>query len=319
MERYVLSDLVWTMEKRCESVQVVGLGQVCVDYVGHVPDYPTEDTKVELEGLFTGCGGPAATALVTLTRWGVRTSFLGSISDDAFGLRIVEGLQNEGVDISLLNVTPGLSSQFAFIAVSREAGQRTIFWQRSSAPELSPGHVGLEPFPNARILHVDGLMLEAAQAAAEQAVRRNMTVVMDAGTLRQGSLDLISRVHVLIASEPFAHALAGTDRSYEEVLQELREMGPRQVVITLGAKGSVGLDPDGIVRQAAFPVVSKNTTGAGDVYHGAYIYGLLKGYDMAACMAFASAAAALKCQNGRGWEGIPDKETVNRLLRQGDG
>jgi len=291
------------------------LGQACVDYVGRVPAYPVEDSKIELEGLFISCGGPAATALVTLAKLGVPTSFLGSISDDPFGIQIADSLEKEGVNISFLKITPGRSSQFAFIVVTMGEGKRTIFWNRSSAPALTPKEVSLDRFPSARILHLDGLMLDAGKEAAEQAKNREMTVVMDAGTLREGTLDLVSRVDVLIASEPFADALVGVEAPRQKALEGLRELGPRQVVITLGAKGSVGLDRSGIVRQDAFPVVSKDTTGAGDVYHGAYIYGLFQGWDMAECMAFASAAAALKCMNGGGWRGIPDIQAIDGLMK----
>jgi len=300
-------------ERELQSVQVVGLGQVCVDYVGRVPTYPVEDSKMELEGLFISCGGPAATALVTLANLRVPTSFLGSISDDPFGVQIVDSLEKEGVDISFLKITPGHSSQFAFIAVTVGDGKRTIFWNRSSAPELTPKEVLLDRFPGARILHIDGLMLDAGEEAAEQAKRRGMTVVMDAGTLREGTLDLVSRVDILIASEAFADALVGAEAPRQRALEKLRELGPRQVMITLGAKGSIGLDRNGIVRQSAFPV-----TGAGDVYHGAYIYGLCQGWNMAECMAFASAAAALKCMKGGGWRGIPDIQAIDSLMKGKD-
>lgn len=284
------------MKSKGQRVQVVGLGQVCVDYVGRLPGYPAEDSKTELEELFTSCGGPAATALVTLARSGVSTSFLGSISDDSFSVQIVETLEKEDVDASCLKITPGYTSQFAFIAVTRGEGKRTIFWSRSSAPELTPEEVSLDRFPDARILHLDGLML-------------------DAGTLREGSLDLVKRVDVLIASEAFAEPLAGAGGSVQPALETLMDMGPREVVITLGARGSIGLDGHGMVRQAAFPVTSRDTTGAGDVYHGAYIYGLLQGWPMDRCMAYASAAAALKCINGGGWRGIPGIEAIQDFVK----
>ena len=303
------------MQGKSKPVQVVGLGQACVDYVGRVPGYPAEDSKTELEGLFTSCGGPAATALVTLARSGISTSFLGSISDDRFGVQIVDTLKKEWVDISCLKITPGRTSQFAFIAVTRGEGQRTIFWSRSSAPKLTPEEVSLDRFPDARILHLDGLMVDAGKEAALQAKQRHMTVVMDAGTLREGSLDLVSRVDILIVSEPFAEALTGAGAPLQKALEELRAMGPRQVVITLGARGSIGLDQGGMVQQTAFPVVSIDTTGAGDVYHGAYVFGLLQKWTMAKCMAFASAAAALKCMNGGGWRGIPGIRAIQGLMK----
>jgi sulfofructose kinase len=305
------------VERRSERIQVVGLGQACVDYVGHVSGYPAEDSKTELEGLFTSCGGPAATALVTLARSGIPTSFLGSISDDPFGVQIVDTLKKEAVDTSCLKITPGLTSQFAFIAVTRGEGRRTIFWRRSSAPELTPKEVSLDPFPDARILHLDGLMKDAGKAAALLARQRNMTVVMDAGTLREGSLDLVKQVDVLIASEAFGDSLVN-GRSYETALKELRAMGPREAVITLGVNGSIGLGREGFIRQPAFPVAAKDTTGAGDVYHGAYIYGLLQAWDMARCMSFAAAAAALKCRHGGGWRGIPTVREIEGFLESGE-
>ena len=210
------------------------MGQVCVDYVGRVPDYPSEDSKMELDGLFTSCGGPAATAMAALSRWGVPTSLLSCISDDSFGLLITETLEKEGVDSSCLKTVPGYASQFAFIAVTAEDGNRTIFWNRSTVPSLTPEEVRLGIFPNARILHLDGLMLPAAKAAAAQARASGVTVVMDAGTLREGTLDLVSLVDVLIASETFADPILGEKAPKEQALQRLSELGPRQVVITLG-------------------------------------------------------------------------------------
>ncbi|HUU81329.1 MAG TPA: PfkB family carbohydrate kinase, partial [Acidobacteriota bacterium] len=90
--------------------------------------------------------------------------------------------------------------------------------------------------------------------------------------------------------------------------------GPKQVVITLGAKGSIGLDRQEIVRQEAFKVKAVDTTGAGDVYHGAYIYGILQGWELRECMRFASAAAALKCKEMGAQSGVPDLEAIRSYM-----
>jgi ribokinase len=293
-----------------EDVQVIGLGQACMDCLGRLTDYPEEDGKVELIDLHLQCGGPASTALVTLSRFGIQTSFLGSISDDAWGIEIAKGLKSENVDCSFLQITPGYTSQFAFIAISREGGNRTIFWHRGSVPHLAAADVDLSPFPKAEILHVDGLMIEAAQEAARQARERGLTVVLDAGTMREGSLDLASMVDVMIASEGFAEPLLGTGASPKKVLENLRQVGPKEVIVTRGTKGSIGLSGDEITVQDAFTVEARDTTGAGDVYHGAYVYGLLKGWNMRECMRFASAAAALKCREIGAQKGIPQLAEV---------
>ncbi len=300
-----------------EYVEVVGLGQACVDYLGKIPAYPREDGKVELMDLHTQCGGPASTALVTLSRLGIRTAFLGSVSDDPFGIEIRKGLKEEKVDATFLRVTPGHTSQFAFIAITKKNGARTVFWDRGSVPHLTSNDVDLSPFSHARVFHTDGLILEASIEAANQAKDMGMTIVMDAGTLRQGYRELVSLVDVLIASQGFGEALVGSGESPEKALKALAEWGPQEVIITLGAKGSVGWHDGNITSQDAFSVEVMDTTGAGDVYHGAYIYGLLQGWNMPECMRFASAASALKCTEIGGRKGIPSLEKVNEFMKKG--
>ena len=294
---------------------MIGLGQASIDYLGRVSSFPKEDGKEELLDLHMQCGGPASTALVTLSRMGIQTSFLGSISDDPLGVEIVKGLKKEKVDHSFLKVTQGYTSQFAFIAVSKDAGERTVFWTRGSVPQLKTTEVDLSPFPHARILHTDALMVEASMEAARQAKEMGLMVVMDAGTLREGYRELASMVDIMIASERFGTAVAGSDKPVEKALGVLSQWGPSQVVITLGSKGSIGWSGGKIISQKAFPVNVVDTTGAGDVYHGAYIYGLLQSWDMAKCMRFASATSALKCMEMGARKGIPTLEKTMNFLK----
>jgi sulfofructose kinase len=297
-----------------DDIEVVGLGQACVDYLGRVSSYPHEDGKIELLDLRSQCGGPASTALVTLSRLGIKTSFLGSISDDPIGVEVLKGLKTDQVDSSFLKITPGHTSQFAFIAVSRESGNRTVFWHRGSAPALRREEVDLSPFLGAKVLHLDGLMIEASIEAAKQARARGLRVVLDAGTMREGSLELIPQIDVLIASARFAVPLVGENASVEKALEALSCLGPKEVVITLGSKGSKGWDRGKLFAQSAFPTDVVDTTGAGDVYHGAYVYGLLKGWDMGRCMRFASATSALKCKAVGGRAGIPRLQEILTFL-----
>ena len=283
--------------------------------MGKLSVYPEEDGKCELMDLHTQCGGPASTALVTLSRLGIQTSFLGSISDDSRGIEIVKGLKKEKVDSTFLKITPGYSSQFAFIAIT-ENGNRTIFWHRGSVPPLKPRDIDLSPFSKAKILHLDGLMIEAAQEAAKQAKNMGLTIVLDAGTMRKGSQELAAMVDVLIASERFAEPLVGDTAPPEKILEVLHDLGPKEVVVTLGSKGSIGLSDKTINFQKAFSVDAMDTTGAGDVYHGAYIYGLLQGWDMPNCMRFASAAAAIKCGHIGAREGIPHLKEIRKFMSE---
>ena len=304
------------MSETFKKIQVIGLGQACLDCLARIPAYPAEDHKVEMMDIHFQCGGPASTALVTLSRFDIDTAFFGSISDDPNGLEIRKELIHEGVETAFLKITPGHTSQFAFIGITEVTGNRTIFWHRGSVPPLGPADVNLEPFSGAKILHLDDVMIEASMEAVRQARRHGLKVVMDAGTMREGARELASLVDVLIASERFTEPLAGPHASPEAALDALRRLGPKEVVVTLGPKGSIGWDGEEIRFQTAFPIDAKDTTGAGDVYHGAYIYGLLRGWRMPECMRFASAVSALKCQAIGARKGIPRLDEVNQFIRQ---
>jgi ribokinase len=302
------------MKTRTKEIEVVGLGQACMDCLGSVDPYPEEDRKAEINELQMQCGGPASTALVTLSRLGVKTAFLGSISDDSFGVEILQGMEKEGVDVQHLKITPGYSSQFAFIAVTRNSGNRTVFWHRGSVPHLKPEDINLQPFSRAKYLHLDGLMIDASCEAARQAKDLGLRVVMDGGTMREGSKELAAQIDVLIASEGFGSSLVRAGDPQEKMLEALCRWGPEEIVITLGSKGSIGWNGKEIIRQSAFPVRVKDTTGAGDVYHGAYLFGMLQGWAMHRVMRFASAASALKCRETGARRGIPNHNQIQQLM-----
>lgn len=286
------------------EVEVIGFGQACVDYIAPAPFFPKEDGKVRLKDIYIKCGGPIATALITLSRLGIKTSYIGAVSDDNFGKMILENLKKEKVDTTYTKIIKGYRSQFAFISVTK--GKRTIFWIPGSFPELSPSEIDLSHFPNAKVLHLDELMLDASVEAAIQARKRGITVVIDADSLKEGIERLFSLVDIIIVPESLAKMLE-PNSSYEEILKKLKLFGATHVIITRGDKGSIGYDGKQFVYQKAYKVDVVDTTGAGDVYHGAYIYGMLKGWNMKKSMEFASLCAAIKCTRFGAQDGIPFK------------
>ncbi|NTV54722.1 MAG: sugar kinase, partial [Syntrophaceae bacterium] len=142
-------------------MDVFGLGQCSLDHVGRIPAWPHPDTKCEFRDLVIQGGGPVATALVALSRWGLACHFAGVAGDDSFGEQIARFLQNEGVDTSGLVERPGHSSQFAFIA-SEPGGRRTIFWQRPTGEALKPSEIRMDILRASRVLHTDGLFIESS-------------------------------------------------------------------------------------------------------------------------------------------------------------
>ena len=190
---------------------VYGLGQCSLDYIGKIKNYPPADSKCEFSGLVIQGGGPVATALAALSRWGIHCTFAGVIGDDPFGEQIRAGLEAEGIDLRGLLVRKGLESQFAFIAAEPGLGRRTIFWQRPTGPPPGPEELDFDLIRRAKVFHTDGLFPEASLAAAKAAREAGVPVVVDAGSLREGMLDLARLSDYFIASSAFARSLVGKD------------------------------------------------------------------------------------------------------------
>lgn len=295
-------------------MRVFGLGQCSLDYIAVVSKYPQEDTKEEALELTIQGGGPVATALVSLSRLGVKTTFAGMVSDDPAGVEIIKGLRTEGVDTRGLRIKKGGSSQTAFIIVSPR-GLRTIIWRRPDVPELDPKDVKASLIKGADFILLDGLMMKASLKAAAVAKRFNIPVMLDAGRPREGMIELAGLSDYIVCSEEFAKGLKLTPK---ETLLKLSSLGPKAATVTLGKKGSITRSDGKTFVQDAFKVNAVDTTGAGDVFHGGYIWGLLNGWDIKRTVKFASAFAALKCLKPGGRGGIPPlRRTLDFLKKSG--
>jgi len=289
--------------------RIFGLGQCSLDYLGQIPAYPPPDSKCEFSGLVIQGGGPVATALVALSRWGLHCSFAGIIGDDSFGHAIETSLREEGIDTSCLIVRPESASQFAFIAVEPGSGHRTIFWRRPTGRPFQPEELPVQKIREAAVLHTDGLHIEASLQAARTARQAGVPVVVDAGTLREGMLELAALSDYFIASEPFARRLTGNGDPLEACAL-LLEKGPRLAAVTLGAAGYVARYGATTLRKPAYPVAVVDTTGCGDVFHGGFIFGLVQRWEWDACLDFAAWAAARVSLQPGGRKGIPIREEV---------
>jgi len=259
-------------------------------------------------------GGPVATALVTLARFGMSTAFLGVIGGDPYADRIRASLVDEGIDLSLLQVDADGSSQVAFIAVDSQA-QRTIFWSRGSKRGFSLTPAAQNLISTAALLHLDGLDVPASVAAARIARQAGVPTLLDAGTWRPEIIPLLPLIDHLVVSEGFARVACGMDQPGAG-LEWLLDQGGETATITCGVQGAWSLERGGErFHQPAFYVPAIDTTGCGDVFHGGYAFGLLKGWPLQNRVRFASAAAALKtrCMGGR--SGIPSLNEVHELLQ----
>jgi len=295
------------------SAEVVGLGMCTVDKLVTVPHIPHADESLPMYGYAEDFGGPVATALCTLAKLGVTTALVGGIGDDEFGRDIKADLERANVDVSPLQILPGRRSAFSVILVDSESGDRSILFNPGCSFEVAADRVPRDLMAAARVVHLDGSSIEAAIEAATIARKAGVRVSLDAGAMMPGMDNLIKLCDVVVASQEFASQLAGTNDE-ESALRAVAAMGPGIAGMTLGADGSICLVNDEIVRQPAFEVKVVDTTGAGDSYHGAFIYGLLQGWDIAKVMVFASAVAAMDCTRMGGRAGLPTRAEVDAFL-----
>ena len=293
--------------------RVLVVGYAAFDTIMPVAGRPAVDSKVEVAAIHEGGGGPGATAAVALSRLGASVRFLGALTDDPAGRLQREELAAAGLDLSACPVLAGHASPRAIILVNEEGGARTIFWSRGDLPPLDPALADPSLLDGIDLLYTDGHDAPTAAILAREARRRNIAVVMDAGSVREGSAELVTACTDVISSEIFAHDLTGV-RDPAAALRALADLGPTRVGMTLGAHGVLGLVDGTPVRLAAFDVPVTDTTGAGDAFHAGYARALLAGADFFACLDHGQAVAALKCRDWGGRRGLPSLPEVEALL-----
>jgi sugar/nucleoside kinase (ribokinase family) len=285
---------------------VVGLGLNAMDTICVVPRFPEPNTKTPLREVRIEPGGQVATALATCTRLGLRARYIGSVGTDGWGKAQLASLAAEGLELCVCEVE-GASSQIAVILLEEGVGERTILWHRDPRLSYPAGQLQRESIVNARILHLDGCDTAAALQAAQWAREAGIPVVIDIDELYDDSThELLRLVDYLIASSDFA-----------DDPRELRDRyGCRVVGITRGTEGALFVQGEHLMKSSAFRIPVADTTGAGDVFHGAFIYGLLQKWSLEDVIRFSHAVAAMKCMQIGARRGIPTLSEVREFLHK---
>ncbi len=282
-----------------ESPFIFAVGHATWDLLATVPTFPIEDEKQEITLFEESGGGPAATAACVAARWGLRVAFAGVVGDDRRGQAVVDELLAQGVDCGRVERRAGHRTPTSLVIINAENGSRTIInHKRPTAPlQLAAATLAQELGPPP-ILLFDGHELPAAAAAL--AAFPGACSILDAGSVREGTLALAGRVTHLAASMRFARQLTGIEprqgaAAAASALAALRARfpGPASITITLAEQGAITEQAGGPVQHFAAPTVQVvETTAAGDIWHGALAYGLARGADFGDAVALAIAAAS---------------------------
>lgn len=294
----------------------VGLGLCALDYTFQVHNYPRLDDKIETAAFTRQGGGPVPTALCSLSRLGVPAAFIGKCGKDTEGRAIRDELKHFGVNTSGLILDPDSRTPRAFIIVDKESGKRTVILDRTETSALSADEFKVDLIRKAKFLLIDGREVETSLTAAMLMQKSGGEVILDAGSPRKNIADILPYVDHLVVSNRFSIDFTQEVDPGNAALK-LAHMGFKSVVITSGNRGCLGATPDGhFYQQEAFEVDVMDTTGAGDVFHGGFIYGLVQGWGMPEVLKFASAVAAIKCTRLGGRRGIPELGEVEEFIRK---
>lgn len=296
---------------------VVGMGLNAVDYICVIPRFPKYDEKLRMIDFKRSPGGQVASALVACARWGLKARYIGKFGGDEMGEFSYKSLEVEGIDLNYCKRIDGALNQFAFIMVDAETGERTIIWKRDQRLAMTPQEVPIDAICAARLLLLDGHDSLAAAKAAWEAKKRGVEVVVDGETVKEGTIDLVRSCDYLVCTRGFASNLTGCG-NLDDAIDSISAMGVKCVVVTLGKDGAMARMGGRILRSQGFKIRCVDSTGAGDIFHGAFVYGLCMGWEIKEILDFSNAAAALNCTELGARGGIKPLDQIFDLIKNGE-
>ena len=277
------------------KADIIGIGSTVYDTLMLIDRFPQEDTKLRGTETRIQGGGPCATALVAASRLGVSAAYMGTVGDDGFGRYMVDDLNRWGVDTSHVRMERGAVSFHSMVLLNTATASRTCIWNPGTVQPPKPEQLDVNALRAAKVLHLDGHMLDAAIHAAKLCRAAGVAVCYDAGGVYPGVEKLLPYVSWLIPSEEFILKITGCATAEEAAHRLWDTYQPELLIVTQGSRGGLLLDGKGLRRYDCYPVDVVDSNGCGDTFHGAFVAGKIKGFDNDTACKYASAAAAIKC------------------------
>ncbi len=297
---------------------VVGVGLNATDTMLIVPHFPAYAGKVPYQEEILSPGGQVASALTACAKLGLRTKYIGTVGDDERGRIQMESLRGSGINLDHVQQRHGCSNQSAYIVIDRSTGERTVLWRRPECLRISPEEITPEQITCASLLHIDGHDTPAVEHAARIARNAGMPVTVDVDTIYHGFDRVLPYVDYLVASSEFPVQWTNESDPFKALEMIQTEYKMRVAAMTLGAHGSLALFEGRFIYSPAFVVACVDTTGAGDVFHGAFCYAVLRGMPMSEALEFSNAMAALNCMAVGARGGIRGVEEIRALMKRAE-
>ncbi|MFC1600313.1 carbohydrate kinase family protein [Patescibacteria group bacterium] len=285
---------------------VTGIGGATVDHLNVVDKFPEKDQKtIPIYSSLQG-GGQAANAIACLGRLGAKTAMIGTVGEGPVGQFAIDTLKDEGVETGCMVVQNGKAPALSSIIVEEDTGSRTIIADRGEVKDFIICDKNYELIENSKIIHSDAHFPEQNIKLLKHAREKGVKICVDAEPHTPHSEKFVEYADYLIVSRKFVEDKFNKD--YEKALYEFVDMGAEIAVVTLGKYGACGM-MKGDKTCLSIPIFDVepvvDTTGAGDAFHGAFLYGLLQGWDFKKNMMFSNVVSGLKCKKIGGRLGLP--------------
>lgn len=297
---------------------VVGIGLNATDTLLLVPRFPAYAGKEPFDEEILSPGGQVASAMVTCAKLGLRVKYIGTVGDDERGRIQMDSLRGSGIDIEDVQVRAGRANQSAYIVIDRSTGERTVFWRREDGLRLEPEEIREQMITEARLLHIDGHDTEAVGKAARIARAHGIPVTVDVDTIYHGFDKVLPYVDYLVTSSEFPVRWTNEQDPFQALETIQKEYGMKVAAMTLGAHGCLARCDGEFMYSPAYVVNCVDTTGAGDVFHGAFCYAVLKGMSLKETLDFSNAMAALNCTALGARGGIATGQEARALMERAD-
>lgn len=299
------------------AFDLVGVGLNATDTLLLVPQFPAYGGKVRIAREVISPGGQVASALAAAAKLGLRCKYIGTIGDDARGEMQMASLRATGIHLDNVEVRLGCANQHAYIVIDQTTGERTVFWDRPDCLTLHPDRITSASLAGARMLHIDGHDAPAVEKAARVARDLGIPVSCDVDTIYPGFERVLPWVDFLISSTEFPARWTGEPDPFRALERIQSEHRMRVAAMTLGADGALALVEGKFVYAPGFVVQCVDTTGAGDVFHGAFCYAVIKDMPVREALEFSCAMAALNCTQLGARGGLATADEVRHLLATG--
>src|ERR1043166_2416481 len=294
----------------------VGFGLNAVDHLIVVPEYPAFDTKIRLVEHKQSAGGQTATAMVALRRLGLKTAYAGRFGSDPEGLFGFQTLKDDDVNVEFAEVVEGARNQIAFITIDARSGERTIVWDRDDRLAYQRDEAPVDFGPLGKVLHLDAHDPPACVRVAQAAREAGTIVSADIDNVYGGLPELLPLIDILIGSKEFPRRVTGITDERAALVELKARYGCAITGVTIGAAGAVVYIDGTFIESPGFaaPGGCRDTTGAGDAFHGGFLYGLLTGEDLETSLKLGNAVAAIKCSALGARTALPTKSELHIFL-----